>query len=503
MKNIFYTLFLTLALFSCSDEILDINSEMDLTTGNYFMTESDMEAAINGVYAALPDIYNIAWMFGDFASDNTYYALNISRGDVEDEEQIANHNWVRANPNIAEKFRASYVLIARANQAIEAFNIGAEQNRFDSSFSGPKEAEAKFLRALIYFDLVQYFGEIPLVTVPASSFIETRQPAATEAEIYSLIKEDLAFAVSSLPSKGTQEKGRATKEAAYTLLGNVHLVLGEWSQAESALNNVIGAAGLGLASNYSDAFDPANKNGIESIFEVQYLEGNQGYASSFVYDWLPVPLSVETNASILGVSNPQEDNNRQAFNLPSPEILAAFDQENDDRYSASIQWTEIENSANYPVEQGDAPDHPFVSKFLHPHANWGQADDNWPVYRYAEAKLLMAEALFRQNSSSPQALQHVNDIRLRAGLEALNSLTEEHLLNERRLELAFEAKRYLDLKRFGKLTTVMQQMGENIRSNPQSYYFPPGTNPPSGTLTNIITDFEIPTAEAALNPNID
>ena len=92
MKNIFYTLFLTLTLFSCSDEILDINSEMDLTTGNYFMTESDMEAAINGVYAALPDIYNIAWMFGDFASDNTYYALNISRGDVEDEEQIANHN---------------------------------------------------------------------------------------------------------------------------------------------------------------------------------------------------------------------------------------------------------------------------------------------------------------------------------------------------------------------------------------------------------------------------
>lgn len=503
MKNIFYLTFSAVLLISCSEDFLNVNSETALTTGNYFRTEQDMEAAVNGIYAALPDIYNNAWMLGDFTSDNTYYALNISRGAVENEEQIANHNWQRANPNIAAKFTTSYILIGRANQVIQSFTQGAEENLFEAGFAGPKEAEARFLRALTYFELVQYFGEIPLVTTPAASFEETRQPAVSEAEVYALIKEDLAFAVASLPSKAVQETGRASKEAAYTLLGNVHIVLGEWAEAETALSNVIGASSLGLEPNYADVFDPANKNGIESIFEVQYLEGNQGFASNFTYAWLPVPLSVEANARILGVSNPQEDNNRQAFNLPSPEILAAFDKENDSRYAASVQWTAIENSANYPVEDGPAPDHPYVSKFLHPHANWGQANENWPVYRYAEAKLLMAEALFRQNPSSPVALQHVNDIRSRAGLQPLASLTEDALLNERRLELAFEAKRYLDLKRTGKLTAVMQEMGANLRANPQDYYFPPGTTPPAGSLSDIKTDFEIPTAEAALNPNID
>ncbi|MEK9566713.1 MAG: RagB/SusD family nutrient uptake outer membrane protein [Flavobacteriaceae bacterium] len=503
MKKLIFFFALTISMVSCTKEFLNINSETALTTGNYFKSRADMESAVNGIYASLRDIYNNAWMLGEFTSDNTYYALNISRGAVENEEQIANHNWQRANPNIANKFSSNYVLIARANQVIKSFENGAEDNLFEGQFAATKEAEARFLRALSYFDLVQYFGDIPLVLEPAQSFEETRQPAVTPAEVYAQIKTDLEFAKTNLPNKSSQETGRASKEAAHTLLANVHIVLKEWGDAVSELNGVIGSPSMGLESEFSDVFDPSNKNGIESIFEVQYLEGNQGFASNFTYPWLPLPLNASTYGEILGVGNPQEDNNRQAFNLPSPEILAAFDQVNDKRYAASIKWTPIENSANYPVEDGTPPDHPYISKFLHAHANWGQANENWPIYRYAEAKLMIAEALFMLNNSDPAALQHVNDIRSRAGLNPLANLSEDLILQERRLELAFEAKRYLDLKRTGKLSQVMQEMGNKLRANPQAYYYPPNTNPPAGTLTDIKLDFEIPSAEAALNPNID
>ncbi|WP_288369708.1 RagB/SusD family nutrient uptake outer membrane protein [uncultured Algoriphagus sp.] len=484
-----------ISLGSCSESFLEINSETDLTTGNYFQTEGDLTAAVNGIYAALPGIYNNAWMLGEFASDNTYYALNISRGDVEEEEQIANHQTLRANPNTAEKFSANYILIARANQVI----VSLESGSFDPSFANPLRGEALFLRALAYFDLVQYFGAIPLFTEPVESFEDTRQPLAEPSEVYSLIISDLNEAGNLLPGKSSQLPGRATSEAAYTLLGNVHVVREEWSLAEAALNNVINALGLGLEENYANAFSPSNKNGRESIFEVQYLEGPLGFASAFTYPWLPVPLSASTYGALLGVSDPQEDNNRQTFNMPTKEFIDSFE-DGDVRLDYSVDYVQLEPSANYPE---NPPVHPFISKFLHPHANFGQAGDNWPVYRYAEAKLLMAEALFEQNSGSTVALAHVNDVRARAGLEPLTSLTKDAILNERRHELAFENKRYLDLKRTGRLVPVMTAMGEAIRANPQEYYFPPGTTPPPGVLTSIITEYEIPTAEAALNPNID
>ncbi len=495
MRNIIILIAVALVGASCGDDFLNINSETDLTTGNYFQTEADMEAAVNGVYAALPGIYNNAWMLGEFASDNTYYALNISRGDVEEEEQIANHNALRANPNVAEKFTADYTLIARANQVLQSLENGS----FDQAFVDPLRGEALFLRSLAYFDLVQYFGSVPLFLEPSVTFEDTRQPTAEESVIYDRIIADLSEAASLLPSKSNQDAGRASSEAANTMLGNVHIVLENWSEAESALSNVINASGLGLEDDYADVFDPANKNGLESIFEVQYLEGNQGFASLFTYAWLPVPMSVDTYGEILGVSNPQEDNNRQTFNIPTQEFMASFEA-NDVRLDISVDTASLEPSANYP---NDPPDHPFISKFLHEHANWGQANENWPVYRYAEAKLLMAEALFEQDNGSTAALGHVNDVRERAGLDPLTSLTKDAILEERRHELAFENKRYLDLKRTGRLVSTMTAMGDAIRADPQEYYFPPGTTLPSNILTDITVEYEIPSAEAALNPNID
>ena len=497
MKNISIIFTLILLMTSCQDEFLDINSETDLTTGNYFKTVADMESAVNGIYAALPDIYNEAWMLGEFASDNTYYQLNISRGDVEEEEQIANHQMLRANPNLATKFEANYRLIARANQVLVSFESGD----FEPAFEDPKRGEALFLRSLAYFDLVRYFGDIPLVTTPATSFEETRQPAVAPNVIFELIKSDVAEAASLLPTKVNQEVGRPSSEAAYTLLADIHIWLEEWALAESALSNVIDAPGMALEANYADVFDPNNKFGVESIFEVSYLPNNQN-ASNFTYPWLPVPLSVAQNEAILGITGGEEDNNRQAFNIPSPELIAQYDQENDTRFAASIQSVQVQNSANFPTP-AIPPTLPYISKFLHPHPGWLQAGENWPVYRYAEVKLMMAEAQWELNNGSTTALAHVNDVRSRAGLPPLASLTKADIMNERRLELAFEAKRYLDLKRTGMLESVMSAMRTAITNDPEAYYFPPGTTPPDGFLSTIATDYEIPTSEAALNPNID
>jgi hypothetical protein len=207
--------------------------------------------------------------------------------------------------------------------------------------------------------------------------------------------------------------------------------------------------GYSLLPDYAAVFDPANKNSVESIFEVQYLQGTQGVQSNFAYQFAP---GVTDTKNITG----QTGNNQSigGWNIPTNNLLAAYEP-GDLRRAATIADT-------YTDPSGAVVNQPFVKKYLHPHAQFNNTDDNWPVYRYADALLLLAECL-NQEGKTGEALPLLNQVRVRAGLAATTATSQADVAaavaKERRIELAFENHRWLDLVRTEQAIPVLTAFG--------------------------------------------
>jgi hypothetical protein len=284
---------------------------------------------------------------------------------------------------------------------------------------------------------VQYFGDVVLVTTtlktPDEAFALLRSP---EAEVYAQIEKDLKEAAEALPAKyNAANAGRVTKGAALSLLGKVYLTRKQYAEAVSTLRQVI-PLGYDLYKNYADNFDPAKKNGIESIFEVQYQGGNDlGEQSNFMYIFAP-RLS---QGAITGFGNI----NPGGRNIPTRDIIAAYEP-GDLRKDISLK-------EGYTNAKGETITIPYINKYNHKHTIAGRTDNNWPVLRYADVLLMLAEAINEQSGPNDEAYGYLNKVRDRAGLEPLSGLDmnafREAVLHERRVELAFENHRWFDLRR--------------------------------------------------------
>jgi hypothetical protein len=498
MKNIKTVILigsLLLGLSSCED-FLELPSETNLTSATFFQSQNDFVKAVNGAYAPLRGLYasgaNAAtgsWLMGEMHSDNTRYKYNPNFRATIDQENIADFTVIPTNSAALNKYRGYYSVIARANQILGTI----DDVDFDAAVKSNLKGQALFLRAFSYFDLVQFFGSIPLHLEPSTSLNDVALPLSEVSDIYAQIISDATEAASLLPDKSVQEPGRATSGAAKTLLGNVHVVLKNWSAAETVLKEVVNSGKYALVQGYANVFMTNNKNNSESVFEIQYRQGQDGYSSNFVYSFFPMPITApELTATLAkyGVA-PAAVNGlvQEGYNIPSPEIIAAYEA-GDERKAASIG-----------TATAGGVDYPFILKYLHPHSTAALTDDNWPVYRYAEVLLLLAEALDEQGKSS-EALPFLNEVRDRAGLDDINSTTglRDVIFKERRVELAFENKRWLDLVRTGRAVDVMTTFGANVKANPQAYYFPPGQQPVPAAFTNIDLLFPLPADEALLSP---
>lgn len=469
----------------CDEDFLELPSETALSTSVFFKNESDFKQAINGAYASLRGLYsgnNGAWAMGEQRSDNTTYKFNPNdRGSIQS-EFITDFTEDSNNPVPANKYFTNYTIIARVNQVLEPI----DQIEFDASSKNNIKGQAYFLRAFAYFDLVQYFGEVPLHLKPAKTLDETALPLSTVDDIYAQIIADATEAASLLPDKATQEPGRATAGSANTLLGNVYIVLKRWAEAEAVLKKV---TGYELLQDYAAVFDPTQKNHKESIFEIQYKEGTEGLQSNFFYTFLVQPITQAEITAVTGI--PEVPRTIQGFNIPTPDIIAAYEP-NDERKDASIGL----------INAGGV-DYPYIKKYSHPHALTNNTNDNWPVYRYSEVLLFLAEALNEQGKTG-EAIPLIDQVRSRASLPGTTASGQanvrEAIMDERRVELAFENKRWLDLVRTGKAQEVMTAYGANVKASPQAYYFPAGINPSPSSYTNINLLFAIPASEVALNP---
>ncbi len=458
MKNpiILYSLLLGLTLFSCGEDYLEKTDPTKLVADNFYETETQVAQALNGVYSQLQGIVSSQWQYNEFTTDNTTLHFNI--GDRGQGPSLEALEFWQINPstsNINNLYNSIYEAMVNINTTLAKL----ENATFDEAAIQQFEGQLKFLRAYYYFHLVQYFGEVIIITepleTPSEAWSYARQPVD---EVYALIESDLNTAVSSLPaSYEASETGRVTKGAALSLLGKVYLTKKEYDNAINTLTQVL-PLGYALLPSYADVFDPQNKNHQESIFDVQFQGGNElGEHSDFIYTFAPR----ESEGAVIDFPG----QNGGGWNVPTLDIIAAYE-EGDLRKAVSIQ-------EGYTNLAGEWVPVPFINKYHHPHTIRGRTDDNWPVIRYADVLLMLSEAINEQSGPTPDAYDYLNQVRQRAGLAPLSGLDQEAfrsaVLKERRLELAFENHRWFDLKRTmtpEALAAFMNAYGAKERSNP-------------------------------------
>jgi hypothetical protein len=439
MKNIIIIslgIFLCFTECSCKKDFLNKTDPTQIGTDVFYQNQTQLEQAVSGVYGQLQGIINNQWLFNELPSDNTTVDFNPGdRGQAPSIEAFEFWTINSGTGNIDGMYINYYNALFNINNAlVKLKNI--KTNTISDSIKAQFQGQLKFLRGYYYFELVQYFGNVVLVTepldVPSKAWDYLRMP---QAEVYTQIETDLKDAVSLLPVKYNDANvGRVTKGAALTLLGKVYLTQKKYPETISTLQQVL-PLGYSLVPDYADAFDPQKKNGSESIFEVQYQGGNNlGEWSSFIYTFAP-RLS---GAVVIGfpASNPG------GWNTPTRDIIAAY--ENGDlRKNASVGL-----NFKSPVTDSVVP---YIKKYNHNHALIGKTDDNWPVLRYSDVLLMLAEAINDVTGPTSEALGYLNLVRQRAGLAPLSGLSQQSfndkVLNERRVELAFENWRWFDLKR--------------------------------------------------------
>lgn len=475
---------------------LEIYPETSLSSDTFFKSENDFEQAVNAVYAPLRGITNErTWILSELRSDNIYFGRNPNFGAREQEQDIADFalpvsDGITSNTNVRDQYRADYQMISRANQILYTI----DDVDFDTDKKDNLKGQTFFLRAYAYFELVRYFSSVPLHTEPVTRREDAAQPLASEETLYDFIQEDLEKAIELLPLKSEQELGRATKGAAQMLLANVYIEQKLWNKAELLLKEIVDSGEYELMDDFQDVISTStgNKNNKESVFEIQFKEGSDGLNGSFMYNIAPRPILANELQILTGTSNPQPLDGEARY-VPTPDIIEAFE-EGDKRKGISIGYLELRD---VPWEEGY---YPYAKKFFKSHSLHGNHGVNWPVYRYSEVLLFLAEALNEQGKND-EAVQYLNQVRSRAGLEPSQGDLREAIFKERHVEFAFENKRWFDLVRTGRAEEIMTNFGENLWEDPYKYYYPKGREPrPHAFKNGIRTKYPLPADESSLSP---
>lgn len=457
-------------LASCSKDFLQRTPESSITDGSFFKEEAHFSQALVGAYASLRGVKGsrAAYVMGEMRSDNTFYEYNSTdRGVQYINMELADGFLDDASSNVTpEMYNTAYAAISRSNSIISS----SANVELKPEFLDPVVGQAKFIRALCYFDLVRYYGAVPLYMSKVTGEADAYLQRSSVADVYTAIEDDLKDAIAKLAVPVFPQVGRANKGAAKMLLADVYITQKKFDLAYPELNDLM-TMGYDLLDDYGDVFELANKNSVESIFEVQYQQGNQGQQSAFVYAFLPIT----DDASMLTGATGRVS--AGGWNVPTQEMINTYETD-DARLSASISIIEgtgpvgqmVIDAVKSPVGYVTPPgkrSYKFINKFLNPHSLLNNTDDNFPVYRFSEALLAMAETL-NELDRSAEALPFLNRVRDRAGLDDITTTNKAALkdiiLHERRVELAFENKRWHDLVRTGKAIEVMTANGEYLKT---------------------------------------
>ena len=515
MKRIlflFIVISISVSFSSCKEDFLVLYPETSITSASFYKTKTHFDQAIVSSYERVRTIARTGMFMDEQRADNCHFNFySADRGGFLNTEVVA---------LFMDEATTSYWNVDRYNDVYNGISrVNTILGRLDASELTDAEkrsisAEAKFLRAFYYFDLVTHWGPVPLMLKEVAAASDAFVGNSTVENVYAQILDDVTDAINDgLPEADRfPGSGRATLGAARMLraYANMSKPTRDYTTAESdlkAITNMI----YGLEDNFADIFALTNKNGKEIIFAAQYKDGPGGQHSDF--PWMYIPKCAN-NSILMGF---QAANTTQQINggwcVPTQEFIDSFEP-GDKRLSATIAVAQGTGTELVTVDEADpvldiegfVPQagrdyHFFNRKYYHPPYGYDkQASDNFPFFRYADALLLLAECLVEQNKAS-DAQPYLDQVRTRAGLGSVPA-TKQSVSDERRHELAFEHKRWTDLIRTGQAVSVMNAFGDYIKTIDKT--LSPGTllNEQSFKVTSEKLVYPFPIRELRLNSNL-
>ena len=443
-------------LASCSDNFLDKTETHEINSETYFNSKEDYQKALIGAYDLLQSTY-LNVLLGEIASDNTLCG-GESASDVPGFQQIDDMIHTPVNAQLKNIWDWMFAGVNRSAYILEF------KDKTDFEGKDKLIAEARFLYAYYNFELVKWFGAIPLKK--DARFVqgdELKIPRAPVEEVYATIEENLIFAVNNLPEiPADGQAGRATKGAAQALLGKAYLYQNKFAAAASVLEELIDSGRYELVQNYASIFENEGENGKESVFEVQYTD-SEG-AGFECLQCSEGNVAVGFN-SIRNYNGPVFDSG-YSFNIPTQDAVDAFetgDLRKDVAILDIVAWATA-NNATY----GEGYEHTgyYNRKYIARKGDLNTPDqnltnpNNYRAIRYADVLLMAAEALNRGGISNERALKYLNKVRERAfgdtnhAVNASGTSLTEAIWAERRVEFIGEGIRFFDLVRTGQGTKI-------------------------------------------------
>ncbi len=456
---------MTIALSACDKEFLEKSPIVGTTEENFYRNEADAIASVNAAYASLQFQLSPAghfrWFWGDIMSDDA------EKGGGGDNDVFAllllERFQGQSNTDLLEsEWGANYEGIYRANVVLEK----VPPIEMDQALKARILAEAKFIRAWNFYNLVTMFGGVPLADhVLAPS--EYNMPRATADQVWTLIESDLTEASVALWKRSEYplaDLGRITHGAALSLLCKTYLWRQKWPEAKVAAEAVINSNEYVLVADYADIFPVYGENNSESVFEIQYMNASGG-------NWGKNNANEGTFTNVFTRARGQFAG--YGFNIPTQDFVDEFFKEGfeDPRLVSTVfrLGDQMGDRGVFTIDAAAGSPYLYYSKkyfnnksedapFGDPNPNGGTNDR---VIRYSDVLLMHAEASYHTGDAEG-ARNSLNQVRARVSIPDI-SFSGPALLDaiyrERRLELGMEAHRFFDLVRTERAPEVLGSMG--------------------------------------------
>lgn len=467
--------FFSLSMISCNDQI-DLAPPSNYNTRDFYRTQNDFALAIGGTYGGLRGIHSMQYpLLLESISDNVSSSTNNA---------YARYSLADTDPYVLNLWSAYWTIIMRANNILDQIDQGEFS---DESLRDQIKGEALFIRGFCFFQLSWLFGGVPVVdrVMDEHELLQLTRPDVSVT--FAFAEQNFVEAAQLLPPENTgANTGRATRYAAYGLLGRLYLFTKQYEKAKEALEQVINSDRYRMYDNFADCFLNTMDNGTEHVFQIQYTAGIVDQGNQLVYTLVPENIR----------SDKFPNGGRSLWLAASNDLYESYG-ENDIRRDVTIQKG-YTTSSNVMDEVTLL----FV-KYAHGTVPNIAADNdvNLSVIRYTDVLLMYAEVLNElQYEADGQALEIMNSVRQRANTELyeagnLSSQADFRtaIFHERRLEFACEFLRWFDLVRMDRdLATDIMENFLDLPEEGSSMY----------TFDQRFFLLPIPAAERQVNPDL-
>jgi starch-binding outer membrane protein, SusD/RagB family len=472
-------------LVGACDNFLDPNPSDVLAPENFYKTSSDAIAAVNGIYEQQKWGHWLGfWYISDIATDDIIATANFG----SDGHRMANYTFDPSEWPLGDMWGNRYTTINRANAVVER----VPAITMDETLKARLLGEARFLRALSYFDLVRTFGDVPLLEHEVKSLKGLDVPRTPAAQVYALIVSDLQAAATALPaSYGGADVGRVTSGAARTLLAKVYLTQKDWTNAAATAAQVISSARYSLNPAWKDNFRIATEiTNPESIFELNY-DGVLDPGAGSVMNLFSLPANfpggdayglMQVTPSLVSLFASTDKRGNHGSFMISPYVTATND---------TVTWA-LPAGAAFDKYLDETNTQNMTAR------GWAQQSNNWVLLRYADVLLMYAEAVNEGGTAGSMSKETaLNTVRLRAGIAAATGLSQaafrDSVRLERRREFVFEGSRWFDLSRWGILDAAMRAKTAEVAA------LYPGETTVHGVPSNLMP---VPQSELDINSKL-